>query len=108
MNYKQIFIKSEDDLPKGTDAYISHSNSGHIGFRRCVPAKPLDHTTFENVSGEWWMKNIDWYLLPVPETTYEEIEEWIEADAHWAKTFINGAIYGAIAMRDGKIKSTKP
>jgi len=32
--------------------------------------------------------------------TDEEIEEWIHNDAHWAKTFINGAIYGAKAMRD--------
>ena len=35
-----------------------------------------------------------------PEVTDEEIEEWIHNDAHWAKTFINGAIYGAKAMRD--------
>ena len=32
--------------------------------------------------------------------TDEEIEEWIHNDAHWAKTFINGAIYGAKAHRD--------
>ena len=37
----------------------------------------------------------------------EEIEEWIKADANWAKTFINGAIYGAKAMRDGLIKSNR-
>ena len=38
-----------------------------------------------------------------PGVTDEEIEEWIHNDAHWAKTFINGAIYGAKAMRDGLI-----
>ena len=37
----------------------------------------------------------------------EEIEEWIKADANWSKTFINGAIYGAKAMRDGWIKSNR-
>ena len=66
--YEKIEIKSEADLPKGSDAYISHSTSGHLGFRRCVPAKKQDHATFENISGEWWLKNIDWYLLPSPET----------------------------------------
>jgi hypothetical protein len=35
--------------------------------------------------------------------TDNEIEEWIYNDAHWAKTFINGAIYGAKAVRDGLI-----
>ena len=35
-----------------------------------------------------------------PEMTDEDIEEWIHNDAHWAKTFINGAIYGAKAHRD--------
>jgi len=44
---------------------------------------------------------------PAATPTDEEIEEWIKADAHWAKTFINGAIYGAKAMRDGKIKPFK-
>lgn len=63
--YKKIEIRSEDDLPKGNDAYISHSNAGHIAYRRCVPAKKQDHATFENISGEWWMKNISWYLLPI-------------------------------------------
>jgi hypothetical protein len=34
----------------------------------------------------------------------EDIEEWIYNDAHWAKTFINGAIYGAQSMRDRLIQ----
>ena len=37
----------------------------------------------------------------------KDIEEWIKADANWSKTFINGAIYGAKAMRDGWIKSNR-
>jgi hypothetical protein len=39
--------------------------------------------------------------------TDEEIETWIRNDANWAKTFINGAIYGAKAMRDGLIMRNK-
>ena len=42
-----------------------------------------------------------------PEITDEEIEKWIRNDANWAKTFINGAIYGAKAMRDGLIMRNK-
>jgi hypothetical protein len=113
MDYRQVFIKSEEDLPKGNDAYLSHSTSGHVGFRRCVPTKKEDHATFENISGEWWMKHIDWYLLPIesPELpTDEEIESNANEFSNSYPVTSSMAAYfgykaGAKWMRDGKIQS---
>ena len=34
--FEMIWIKSEADLPKGNEYYISYSRSGHIGYRRGV------------------------------------------------------------------------
>jgi hypothetical protein len=102
----------EENLPKGNEPYISHSNSGHIAFRRCVPDKREDYATFENISGTWWLKNIDWYLQPEPMPTDEDIE--IIACDYATETNIiadrdlvitKAFIEGAKAMRDGKIKT---
>lgn len=72
--YRKVYVKSKADLPKGTEAYLSHSTSGHVAYRRFVPAKKLDHATFENISGEWWMRNIDWYLQPIEQKDEDDNE----------------------------------
>jgi hypothetical protein len=70
--FKKVEIHSKKDLPKGKDAYISCSTSDHIGFRRHVPNKKKDHQNFENISSEFWLKNIIWYFQPISEAEQRE------------------------------------
>jgi hypothetical protein len=101
--YIKVWIKTEEDLPKEAGHFIVCKRSGEI-FRDYIYPK-IDNS-FPDAN--MWLKYIDWYLQPLSDQDLpsdEEIEEWIKADANWAKTFINGAIYGAKAMRDGLIKS---
>jgi hypothetical protein len=99
--FKKVYIHSVDDLPKETGDYFVklYNGSGRIL-----------HLPFEGEVGFNVWKVFEYYLQPLSDQDLpsdEEIEEWIKADANWSKTFINGAIYGAKAMRDGWIKSNR-
>jgi len=63
MKYEQIFIKSEDDLPKEDGDYIVQYNDGDIGT---FPFK---------VSQSHWFTHIDWYLHPLAEPQQCEPEQ---------------------------------
>ena len=90
--FKKVFIKSEEDLPKEMITIFAFSDEAGEGFD--IKVNPLDQGCLDN------LLMFDWYLLPVELPTDEEIEKWIINDANWAKTFINGSIYGAKWMRD--------
>jgi hypothetical protein len=73
--FKKVYIHSAEDLPKENEAYLSHSTSGFIGFRRCVLSSTHKSETFENISSQWWLEHIDWYLQPIESNDKEIIEK---------------------------------
>jgi hypothetical protein len=63
--YIQVFIESEDDLPKEDGYYFvkrkntTGAGDGMIGY-------------MSGIDDDFWLKNIDWYLLPVESTLSDE------------------------------------
>ncbi len=71
--FKKVYIKSKDDLPKEKGGY--DTELGYIYFNPNNLKIEGKGNRIDNV--EWWVDNINWYLLPVslPEVTDEEIDE---------------------------------
>jgi len=72
--YKKVYIKSEADLPPKDGLYFCGEGSG-LHYRDFV-----FHDTDNFHNEGFWLKNIDWYLIPIEqsqrEITDEEIEKW--------------------------------
>jgi len=65
--YRKVFIRGEEDLPvKMGDYFVHEKNRPEWDLNSYFYAS--DHTPI-------WMNNIDWYLLPVPLPSDEEIEK---------------------------------
>ena len=64
MIYKQVFIKSKDDLPKGE---LGTKNWGHTRSGRMIET---------DIAWTWRVNDVDWYLLPceIEMPSDEEIE----------------------------------
>lgn len=58
---------------------------------------------------DYWLKNVDWHLQPIPEAserqkpTDEEIRKWTDKVQPSRGGFKDDYIFAAKAMRDGKI-----
>ncbi len=66
--FKQIFIESEDDLPKENGEYLVQSGFGTPGrdpYTRIFDVNSSAHRKF-------WILYIDWYLLELSEPTQPE------------------------------------
>ena len=59
--FEQVFIKSDSDLPKKDGDYYCYMNAGGIGTRH-----------YEFSTKQWWMSEIDWYLLPIEQPAEKE------------------------------------
>jgi hypothetical protein len=68
--FKQVFIKSEDDLPKKSGRYIS-------GFKDSDITKDFPYYNTK-VSVRLWIEKIDWYLIEVDEKQSEIREALIK------------------------------
>jgi len=64
-HYIQVFIESEDDLPKEDCELLAHKK-GHYSPEYLVFELNNDFMII------YWMGNIDWYLLPVESTLSDE------------------------------------
>jgi hypothetical protein len=65
--YRKVFIRGEEDLPvKMGDYFVHEKNRPEWDLNSYFYAS--DHTPI-------WMNNIDWYLLPVPLPSDEEIKD---------------------------------
>jgi hypothetical protein len=58
--YRQVFIESEDDLPKKKRWYTIKPKENHLQTMIFAPKSDYDRN--------YWMKYIDWYLLPVEQS----------------------------------------
>jgi len=70
--YRKVIIKTEADLPKKKDNYFIHFKSKFIITKdsECY----IGYTDYSEKKKDEWLKDIDWYLLPVDLPTDEEIE----------------------------------
>jgi hypothetical protein len=99
-------IKSEADLPKENGNYYTNreGTKSVYAFIGCKPEqKYYDNLTFE----DFWLKYIDWYLIP-EEITDSDIEAWAEEGVYGDKThknaWLQGRIEGAKALLNNEIK----
>jgi hypothetical protein len=108
--YIQVFIESENDLPKEAGAYICQLKdypNPSIEKKRFLTEGKNNYYDSED-----WLKNVEWYLQLLsnePEITDEDIEKWASyfianEDMLYEKEI---AIAGAKAIRDGLIKKNK-
>jgi hypothetical protein len=110
--FKKVYIRSEEDLPKKDGNYIvkdrENYNPHYLPF---VVSKAVI-----NLNKDFWLNNIDWYLLPIADEqwqeklTDEQIEKWADNfdDGYYHEPAIlkymqHGIIMGAIAYQSGKI-----
>jgi len=68
--YRKVIIKSTDDLPKEGQKVYSHNVNGDFEETIYYPNKIF-------CGDNWWLKYIDWYLLPVDLPTDEELNEYV-------------------------------
>lgn len=78
MKYTRIDIKREADLPKVNGEYFAHRiDYNEITLRTFKIGEPklhYNHAYYLN----FWLKNIDWYLIEDTEKSYpEEFVEWL-------------------------------
>lgn len=61
MKYEKVIIKSEADLPKEGEKYLCIAKNGTIEY---IPFVKRDSSR--------WLRNIDWYLQPLPEVSVSD------------------------------------
>lgn len=60
--FEQVFIHSEKDLPKEDGNYKCHFSDGSF----------KENFEFKSRYSQWWLNEVDWYLLPVDSVPSEE------------------------------------
>jgi hypothetical protein len=74
--YKKIFIKSEADLPKESGKYFYLNSCGllnqNYGYRK------FDKENTESYN--FWLNNVDWYLLPIAEGEQEKAADNVKGE----------------------------
>lgn len=73
MLYRNVFIKSEEDLPKKVGAYLVLLKNGSGRLLHF----PFDGDVGYNISKYDWLDTVDWYLQPIDELTDREIDKKI-------------------------------
>ena len=71
--YKKVYIHSEDDLPKETGRYWCHEK--YVKSQDLIDSYHYDKDDKDFCCD--WLNTFDWYLLPVPLPSDEEIEEML-------------------------------
>jgi hypothetical protein len=92
-------IKTEDDLPKEEECFISHDKIARRIIHKCNYREHLK---------EYWLRNIDWYLQH-EQITDSDIEAWAEeycskCSSSFDETLKYGIKLGAKAALNGEIK----
>ena len=65
--YRKVFIRGEEDLPsKEAKYFVGHKMGGQLTVW-FIP----EH----EIGNKYWLDNYDWYLLPVPLPSDEEIKD---------------------------------
>ena len=111
--FEKIYIKTASDLPK-EGRYFTHLKDGYEYALNFNPTEDLTKFGCEyQAHPEYWLESIDWYLQPIeplPAPVSDEMIEKYFTSSHFDDK--NGhhyrinkdRIFGAKAMRDGKIK----
>ena len=78
--YVKVEVKTKADLPKDNGDYFAHrigyfEISLHT-FKIGVPKMHMNHAYYPI----WWIKNVDWYLLPVQIELPSEVKIYEQAD----------------------------
>ena len=80
--YRQVYIKDTSDLP---DQYGFYFCSLKDDIIPCVTEYQAQHQQFND---KWWLKNVDWYLQPLPEEAKESNEMTDEAIEKKAEEYV--------------------